>query len=178
MLTGTIKLPLPVNERDHMTGLKNAPITVVTYGDYLSFNSHLSHRAFEEKVDGLLKQVRFVYRHFPLVKVHPQSLRASEAAEAAAAQGKFWEMHRLLYSRFTKLSDPELRHLARKIGLDIRRYDSEMESRTYQDQILKGYYTSIVNGISGAPTTFINDVLCPMSREELLGQIKTLVSAS
>jgi protein-disulfide isomerase len=109
------------------------------------------------------------------VKSHARSLRAAEAAEAAAAQGKFWEMHDLLYLHPDKLSDRYLRTCAREIGLDHARFDREMLSRTYADQILKDYYNSITNGITGAPTTFINRVFCPMSGAELIAAIKAIV---
>jgi protein-disulfide isomerase len=113
-------------------------------------------------------RVRFVYRHFPILKVHPRALRAAEAAEAAAAQGKFWEMHRLLYSRSRKLNDSELRRHARTIGLDLAKFDRDMANGAYKEQIKKGYYDSIISGISGAPTTFVNGVLIAMSGVELL----------
>src|SRR5262245_26264615 len=90
-------LGIPVNERDHVLGPIEASVTVVNYGDYQSPDCNRRHRQVQKVVDELTDRVRFVYRHFPLVKVHPYALRAAEAAEAAGAQGKFWEMHRLLY---------------------------------------------------------------------------------
>ena len=75
--------------------------------------------------------MRFVYRHYPLVKIHPDALRAADAAEAAAAQGKFLEMHRLLYIRPDKLGDWDLRKHARQIGLDQEKFDREMAGSIY-----------------------------------------------
>lgn len=124
--------------------------------------------------DRLRGRVRFVYRHFPLLRVHPRALRAAEAAEAAAAQGKFWQMHRLLYSHPNKLSDLELRRYARTIGLELGRFDREMTSGVYADQIKKHCYDSIINGISGAPTTFVNGVLFAMSGSELLTEVMSI----
>ena len=168
----TLMLPVPVNQRDHVIGPAETPVTVVTYGDYECSACYGRHRATEKTFHEMLGSVRFVYRHFPLINVHARALRAAEAAEAAAAQGKFWEMHRLLYSRSNKLSDPELRRHARTIGLDLVRFDRDMANGAYADQIKKGYYDSIINGISGAPTTFINGALCAMSGVELLGAVK------
>ena len=173
--TKILKLAIPVDERDHVIGPTTASVTVVTYGDYECPDCHSRHRAIEKIIDELLHSVRFVYRHFPLVNVHPQALRAAEAAEAAAGQGKFWEMHRLLYLHSPKLNDVELRRHARKIGLDMERFDRDMASDTYKDQIIKGYHNSIVGGITGAPTTFINGVLCPMTDVELLDSVKALL---
>src|SRR5215813_1091935 len=171
-----LMLPVPVNERDHVIGPAETPVTVVTYGDYGSSGCHRRHRATEKMFGELLGSVRFVYRHFPLISVHPRALRAAEAAEAAAAQGKFWEMHRLLYSRSNKLSDPELRRHARTIGLDLARFDRDMASGTYAEQIRKGYYESIIKGISGVPTTFVNGVMYAMSGVELLSEVKATLN--
>jgi protein-disulfide isomerase len=172
------KLRIPINEDDHSIGPITASVTVVNYGDYQNPDCANQHRQVERIFDELLHSVRFVYRHFPLVKVHPQALRAAEAAEAAAAQGKFWEMHRRLYTHSTKLNDPELRGHAHKVGLDLQRYDHDMATNAYADRILKDYYRSIDNGITGTPTTFINGVLCPMGGVELLTQVKAMVHQS
>jgi formate-nitrite transporter family protein len=154
-----LRLEAPVTDRDHVLGPPNARVTVVTYGDYECPACQSRHRATEKMFDKMRGQVRFVYRHFPLLRVHPRALRAAEAAEAAAAQGKFWQMHRLLYSHSNKLRDSELRRHARTIGLDLVRFDRDMASGVYADQIKKNCYESIINGISGAPTTFVNGEL-------------------
>ena len=168
-------LALPVNERDHVMGPPNASVTVVNYGDYQCPDCHRRHREVQKVVDELLATVRFAYRHFPLVDVHPQALRAAEAAEAAAAQGKFWEMHRRLYLRPDKLMDRDLRRHAQDVGLDLERFDREIASGTHAEQILKDYYNSIIYGVTGAPTTFINGVLYAMSGVELLAAVKAMV---
>ncbi len=114
----TIRLAVPVNERDHVMGPTNAPVTVVNYGDYECAGCQKRHRSIEKMARELLDRVRQVHRHFPLVDAHPHALRAAEAAEAAAARGKFWEMNRLLYLHPDKLEDRELRKYAKEIGLD------------------------------------------------------------
>jgi protein-disulfide isomerase len=119
--------------------------------------------------------VRLVHRHFPLVKTHPRALRAAEAAEAAAAQGKFWEMHRRLYLRPDKLRDRDLRRHAKEIGLDLERFDREMAGGIYSDQILNDFNFSLNHGITGTPTTFINGVLYAKSGVELVGAVKAIV---
>ena len=171
----TIQLAVPVNERDHVLGPANAAITVVNYGDYECPDCHKRHRAVEKALDELRDTVRFVYRHFPLVNVHPRALRAAEAAEAAAAQGKFWEMHRRLYLRPDKLEERDLRRHAQEIRLDLDRFDHELASDTYANQIRKDLYNSVIYGITGAPTTFINGVHYAMSSVELIAAVKALV---
>ena len=170
-----INLTVPVNERDHIIGAPNAPVTVVQYGDYESLNCRKMHQAIAEMLPPLLKKIRLVYRHFPLVNLHPHALRAAEAAEAAAAQGKFWEMHTLLYLNSDCLKDNYLRKYANKIGLDLERFDSEMSSGVYVRDILKNRDLSITNGISGAPTFFVNDRLWAMTGLDLLSAVKDLV---
>jgi len=125
--------------------------------------------------DKLVNTVRFVYRHFPLTNVHPRALRAAEAAEAAAAQGRFWEMHRHLYTQPDKLEDRHLHRYAREIGLDLERFDGEMMAGAYSDQILRDYHNSVIYGITGAPTTFINGELYAMGGADLLSTIKTML---
>jgi formate-nitrite transporter family protein len=172
-----MNLTVPVSEHDHVIGPPDASIVVVNYGDYECPDCKQRHRVVQKVIDELIGSVCFVYRHFPLVKVHPNALRAAEAAEAAAAQNKFWEMHRLLYEQPDKLSPSDLRKHARKIGLDIDRFDREMAGTVYKDQILKSYYDSINYGITGAPTTFINGELYAKSGVELVAIVKATLQA-
>jgi protein-disulfide isomerase len=173
-----ITLRIPVTDLDHTIGPSQASVVVVNYGDYESPDCLSRHRATQKVIDELVGSVRLVYRHFPLVKVHPNALRAAEAAEAAAAQNKFWEMHRRLYLHPGKLGDRHLRHHAHEIGLDMDRYDSEMASSTYADKILKDYYHSITNGITGAPTTFVNGVLYSMTGDNLIAAVRAILNKS
>jgi len=170
------KLWLRISERDHVIGPSDASITVVNYGDYQCPDCHKRHRMVQKMIDELVGTVRFAYRHFPLTNVHPRALRAAEAAEAAAAQGKFWEMHRSLYLSADKLEDRHLRHYAQAIGLDIQKFDQEMANPTYADRVLKDYYDSINNGITGAPTTFINGELYAMSGVDLIAAVKASIT--
>jgi protein-disulfide isomerase len=133
------------------------------------------HRAIEKMTQELLNDVRLIYRHFPLVHVHPRALRAAEAAEAAAAQGKFWEMHRLLFRYPDKLSDKDLRKHASVIRLDLGRFDDDMARGIYAQEILKSRDFSISRGITGTPTFFVNDELWAMSGVQLIEKVTALV---
>src|SRR3977135_975115 len=118
--TDSIMLAVPVNQNDHVMGPTSARVTVVNYGDYQCPGCQKRHRSTEKMARELLDSVRLVHRHFPLVKTHPRALRAAEAAEPAAAQGKFWEMHRLLYLRPDKLGIETYTGTATKLGLILR----------------------------------------------------------
>ena len=167
-----MNLTIPVNDRDHVIGPPDAVVTVVNYGDYQSPDCHRRHREVEKMFDELLNSVRLVYRHFPLISVHRRAQRAAEAAEAGAAQGKFWEMHRHLYSHPDKLEERHLRRYAKEIGLDLERFDREMTEGTYSDQVLRDYHDGIIDGITGAPTTFINGELYAVTGIELIEVVK------
>lgn len=175
---GNLELAIPVNDGDHVMGPMDAFVTVVNYGDYECPDCNRRHKEVQKVIDELRNSVRFVYRHFPLINVHTRALRAAEAAEAAAAQGKFWEMHRLLYKSPNKLEDRDLRGHATAIGLDVVRFDREMADSTYASQILQDYYHAINYGITGTPTTFINGELYAMSGIELLSVVKSIVADS
>lgn len=173
--TDSIMLAVPVNENDHVMGPTSAPVTVVNYGDYQCPGCQKTHRSTEKMAREVLDKVRLVHRHFPLLKSHPRALRAAEAAEAAAAQGKFWEMHRRLYLRPDRLRDRDLRGHANEIGLDLERFDREMASGIHADQILKDFHFSLNHGITGTPTTFINGVRYAMSGVGLVATVKAIV---
>ena len=169
-----MSLAVPVTENDHSIGPTDARVTVVNYGDYQCPNCHGRHREVRRLIDQLSGHVRFVHRHFPLINVHPRALQAAEAAEAAAAQNKFWEMHQHLYSRPDKLEDRHLRRYAHAIGLDLDRFDHEIREGVYRDQILKDYRNSLIYGITGTPTTFLNGELYAMSGADLFDVVKEL----
>src|SRR5712675_1750129 len=99
MMAGENELTVPVSERDHARGPATAPVTLVMYGDYQCPYTALANRSVADLQEELGDRLRLVYRHFPLSDVHPDAERAAEAAEAAAAQGRFWEMHDTLFER-------------------------------------------------------------------------------
>jgi len=171
-------LNIPVNERDHVIGMPDAPVTVVEYGDYESLDCREMHQAIETIIHPLFKKVRLVYRHFPQTYAHPHALRAAEAAEAAAAQGKFWKMHTLLSWNPDNLKDDDLHRYAKEIGLDCERFEYEMARGVHVRKILKGRDLSLSTGISGAPTFFVNDRLWVMSGLDLVAAVKDIAERS
>jgi Na+/H+ antiporter NhaA len=160
MLLGTpdliVDLADPVDpERDHIRGPLDAPVTVLEYGD---FECPYCGQA-EPAVRELLREhgdVDYVWRHLPLNDVHPNAQRAAEAAEAAAEQGAFWEMHDLLLERQDALGYRDLVGYARELGLDVERFQDDLRTRTGAGHIAQDVDSADLSGVSGTPTFFIN----------------------
>jgi protein-disulfide isomerase len=149
-------LAVPVDEgRDHMRGPDEAPVTVVEYGDFECPYCGMA----EPSVRELLRDfgdVRYVWRHLPLTDVHPHAQLAAEAAEAAAEQGAFWEMHDLLLARQDSLKLPDLLSYAGELGLDVERFEDDLRTRAGAARIAIDVDSADLSGVSGTPTFFIN----------------------
>jgi protein-disulfide isomerase len=150
----------PLDETvDHVRGEPGAAL-ILEYGDYECPYSRQAFRAIQRVERDLSGRVRFAFRHFPLTEIHPHALAASAAAEAAARQGRFWEMHELLFHRQKALEDDDLRTYASEIGLDLDRFDrdradAEVLARIERD-VASGEATGVVRG---TPTLFVEGVL-------------------
>ncbi|GAA1447985.1 Na+/H+ antiporter NhaA [Leifsonia poae] len=140
--------------RDHIRGPDDAPVTIVEYGD---FQCPYCGRA-EPEVRMLLSdtEVRFVWRHLPLVDVHPAARMAAEAAEAAGAQGSFWEMHDILLANQDCLEPEDLNRYAAELGLDVERFESDITSGRHLARVMEDTGSADLSGVSGTPTFFIN----------------------
>src|SRR5207248_309906 len=151
-----VDLAEPVDpERDHVRGPAEAPVTLVEYGD---FECPYCGRA-EPAVRELLAEfgdVRYVWRHLPLTDVHPRAEAAAEAAEAAAAQGKFWEMHDLLLDHQDALRLSDLTGYAEELGLDVGQFEDDLRRRSGAGRIEEDVDSADLSGVSGTPTFFIN----------------------
>jgi protein-disulfide isomerase len=142
-------------DRDHIRGADDAPVTLVEYGD---FECPYCGRA-EGVVRELLADhgdVRYVWRHLPLTDVHTHAQIAAEAAEAASAQGAFWEMHDLLFQHQDALRPSDLEGYARSLGLDVKRFSDELRSHEYAARVADDVDSADLSGVSGTPTFFIN----------------------
>ena len=127
-----VKLKNSVTERDHISGAQDAPVTLLEYGNFECIHCGSAYPAIKEVKKVLGVNLRFVFRHFPIVQTHPHSLRAAEAAEAAGAQGKFWEMHDQLFAHQPALEDHNLSRYAKHIGLDVERFARDMAENMYR----------------------------------------------
>jgi protein-disulfide isomerase len=154
-----ISLAIPVSERDHIQGPATAAVTLVQYGDYECPYTRRSTWVVQALQQELGEQLRFVYRNFPLTEIHPHALHAALAAEAAAAQGKFWEMHDYIFHHQHALEDADLAEFAEAVGLDLQQYTRDMAERRALARIEEDVESGERSGVQGTPTFFINGVL-------------------
>jgi formate-nitrite transporter family protein len=152
------RLAMPVTERDHARGPADAPVTLLEYGDFECPHCRAAFFVVEEVLNELGSDVRFVYRHFPLANIHPRAEMAAEAAEAAAAQGQFWDMHRQLFLHQDQLEDDDLLEHAEAIGLDLDRFARELDLGTYEPRMREDFLSGVRSGVNGTPTFYINGV--------------------
>jgi len=151
-----IDLGAPVDpERDHIRGPVDAPVTVVEYGDFQCPYCGRAEGAIRELLAGH-GDVAYVWRHLPLNDVHPFAQQASEAAEAAAEQGRFWEMHDLLLDHQKALRLPDLQRYAGEIGLDLDRFADDLRRHEGAPRIAEDVDSADLSGVSGTPTFFVN----------------------
>src|SRR5918995_1832258 len=146
----------PVGTRDHARGPMDAPVTLVKYGDYECPYCGEAHPVLKELQERVGEQVRFVFRHFPLDTVHPRARRAAQAAEAAASQGRFWEMHDLLYERQGEIGEENLMRYAAELGLDLRRFEEDLTNDNHAWCIEEDRLGGHRAGVRGTPTFFVN----------------------
>jgi protein-disulfide isomerase len=151
-----MSLTPPVGPRDHVQGDPTAPIALVEYGD---FECPYCGQAFIilQGVQKLLgPKLRLVFRHFPLAQAHPHAELAAEAAEAAGAQDKFWEMHDRLFNHQEELDPPSLVRHARYVGLDLPRFEADLASHTFKPRVAEDFKSGVHSGVNGTPTFFVN----------------------
>src|SRR5712691_7261067 len=147
-----------VSERDHARGRADAPITLVEYGDYQCPYCGEAYPVVKRLQKELGKSLRFVFRNFPLTQAHPYALIAAEAAEAAALQGKFWEMHDLIYENQADLEPDILPVWAEEVGLDLNKFGSAIKQGAVTKRIKEDLMSGMKSGVNGTPSFFINGV--------------------
>jgi Na+/H+ antiporter NhaA len=143
-------------DRDHIRGSDEAPVTLVEYGDYECPYCGQAEVVIRELLDSFGDDLRYVWRHLPLNDVHPHAQMAAEAAEAAADQGAFWQMHDSLLGHQDQLDPAALEGYARKMGLDVQRFDDALSERRYAGRVEEDVGSADASGVAGTPTFFIN----------------------
>jgi len=150
-------LTVPVSDqRDHVQGPADAPVTLVEYGDYECPYCGAAYPIVKEVQAAMGDRLRFVFRNFPISTAHPHAEQAAEAAEAAAAQGRFWEMHDLLYENQARLRDQDLRGYAEQLGLDVERFDGELAGHVHAGRVREDFMNGVRSGVNGTPTFYVN----------------------
>ncbi len=145
-----------VTADDHARGPGDAPVTVVEYGDYECPYCRGAFRDVHRMLDEYPAKIRFVFRNFPIQQVHPHAEQAAEAAEAAAAQGKFWQMYEQLLQPYARLDTDALVDYAQKIGLDIPRFRADITDQRYARKINDDVQEGLRNGVNQTPKFYVN----------------------
>ena len=171
----------PVGAGDHARGPKDAPVTLVEYGDYECPYCGQAHPVLKELQERVGERVRFIFRHFPLDSVHPHARRAAQAASAASSQGRFWEMHDLFYeSQGELLGEEDLTRYAAELGLDLRRFGEDLANDHHAWRIEEDRLGGTRAGVEGTPAFFVNGVRYtgPIDLDGLLAAVEQAASNS
>jgi Na+/H+ antiporter NhaA len=143
-------------DRDHIRGPDTAPVTLLEYGDFECPYCGQAESVIRQLLSDHGDDVRYVWRHLPLNDVHPTAQLAAEASEAAATQGKFWEMYDILLAHQEALSMRDLVQYAKELDLDVDRFSDELRRREYVPRVSEDVTSADESGVSGTPTFFIN----------------------
>lgn len=146
----------PVGERDHQKGPTNAPVKIVEYGDYECPHCGRAYPIIEELQERLNREILYIFRHFPLTTTHNHAQKAAEAAEAAGAQGKFWQMHKQLFANQGALEEEDLLRYATRIGLDVDLFRQELQEGVYAERVQEDFLSGVHSGANVTPTFFID----------------------
>src|SRR5437879_8969598 len=166
-------LTVPVSEdRDHTQGPADASVTLLEYGDYECPYCGAAYPIIKEVQARMGERLRFAFRNFPISTSHPHAEQAAEAAEAAAAQGRFWEMHDLLYENQRQLGDRDLRGYAESLGLELERFDRELAEHVHAARVREDFMSGVRSGVNGTPTFYVNG-----ARHDESYDVETLIAA-
>jgi protein-disulfide isomerase len=149
----TALVPEVAEARDHLRGASGP--TLLVFGDYECPYTRAAYRSIQ-LLEAESVPFRFVFRHFPLVEIHPHALAAAEASEAAHAQGRFWPMHDLLFRGQKTLERADLEGYADDIGLEVERFRHELEAHVHLDRVETDRASALASGARGTPTMFVD----------------------
>ena len=147
---------LVITDHDHVQGSAAAPVTLIEYGDFECPYSREAIKTVQALQRDFGNDLRFVFRHFPLVEMHHHAIQAAEAAEAAAAQGAFWPMYAKLFAHQWELDYSDLMDYAGQLGLDKAAFGEALKAHTYFERVRVDVGTGRQHGVTGTPTFFVN----------------------
>lgn len=145
-----------VNKKDHIKGDSNAKLEIVEFGDFQCGHCGAAHPVVEKIIKEFGNQVKFVFRNFPLSEMHQNAREAAKAAEAAALQGKYWEMHNSIFENQEYLQSNDFISHAEKLGLDIQKFKKDMQLSSIAEKIDDDFESGIRSGVNGTPSFFVN----------------------
>lgn len=151
------RLLVPISEQDHIQGLVSTSVALVEYGDYQCPTCGEAHQLIKA-IRQQLNDLCFVFRHFPQPQIHPYAQRAAEAAEAAATQGQFWQMHDILFTHQQELGNDYLVEYANNLGLDIPQFLQDISRQVHIERINEDIESGLHSGVTVAPALFINGI--------------------
>jgi protein-disulfide isomerase len=157
------ELAVPLDRSDHVLGPETAAVVVIEYGDFECPNCRQAYPAVKQLLQHFQHRIRFAYRHFPLTEIHPHAQLAAEAAEAAAAQGKFWRMHDTLFEHQLHLKQKDLRRYAETLELDVERFDYELTDQVYRQRVNEHVEGGRRSGVRSTPTFFVDGLIADVS---------------
>jgi protein-disulfide isomerase len=153
----------PLADSDHVLGHRGARVTIIEYGDFECPNCKQAESMVKRLLERHSDDICLAFRHFPLVGVHAYAMLAAQAVEVAADQGRFWEMHDLLFEHQDLLDLPHLRSFATKVGLDPEEFATELDSGRYLDRVDSQVSGATLCGVRATPTFFVNGELLDVS---------------
>jgi protein-disulfide isomerase len=173
-MSASATLTPPASERDHSQGPAGARLTLVEYGDYQCPFCGAAYPVVKRLQGSFDWELRFIFRNFPLTEAHPFAMVAAEAAEAAALQGKFWEMHDLLFENQAQLEPAAILVWAREVGLDLEKFGTAIRQGEITRRIKEDRRSGIASGVNGTPCFFVNGARFdgPASYEALRAALK------
>ena len=149
------ELTPPLSAEDHVDGPERAQLELVMFGDFQCPYCTAAYPIIRRIRDQMAGRLLFAFRHFPLRETHPDAERAAEAAEAAAAQGAFWQMHNRMYESGGALSREDLIGYASELGLDSERVGAELDSEVHRPRVQRDVDSGIASGVTGTPGFFV-----------------------
>lgn len=161
-----MSLTPPVSPVDHLWGNNNALVELVEYGDFQCPYCGRAYPIVKRLKEAMKDSVKFIFRNFPISKIHPQAKTAAVAAEAAALQNKFWEMHDLIFENQKRLTQSALIEYAKIAGLDIGRFKEDSKQEGLLKKVEGDFMSGLRSGVNATPTFFINGIRYEESWED------------
>ena len=158
-----VDLAVPVTAVDHVLGAEHSPVTIVEYGDFECPTCKQAAPAVKLVLERFGARIRFAWRHYPVEAAHPHAMHAAQAAEAAGGQGRFWQMHDLMFENQRHLKLTNLREYAQRLELDMPRFIAEMDDEIYLQRVREHMESGARSHVRGTPTFFINGVIQDVS---------------